>query len=174
MEINFLYEKDSILPAPSEETLKSFEDYWKVLLPKDYLYFINEYNGIILEEDSFFILNNKKVAINEFCSILDRKYLNDPSLGFLPEHDINVIDSGKFMFFTDKKNEDELGGDVIPIAIVYHTCYVCFDCRKDKNNPTICFYDIDLVEDENNIELDKLLTPITEKFSDFLNMIKSK
>ena len=123
--------KDTIIrPLPSWELIKEHEKYWMISLPESFLKFIKENNGVEVQACSF-TCNNRVYALERFLCILDDIEHHPKGM-----YDIDVVFSQIGERLTD--NEDLLGAELLPIAIVFAGDFLCLDFRADKNNPSVC------------------------------------
>ena len=154
----FEVQKDSILVSPSDETVKKFNDFYKVQLPKEYVEFLKKYNGAIPITNIFSAIK-KDYFVERFLCLLskeDRERLTDVSWSeigvVLTELDERLID-----------DEDLVGMNIIPIAMLFAGDFICLDFRKDQESPSVCVW----LHEESD-EFMPVVETISPNFIDFL------
>lgn len=153
-------EKGSIiLPLPTEEIISNEENMWRVKLPAKYKSFLIENNGGVPVEKSF-TANNHSYAIDRFLCVLEDAENND-----LGEYDIDVTLTRIEERLTD--NEDLVGVDLLPIAILFAGDYLCLDYRESKNIPKLCVWN-----HEESGELDPVVYFVANNFEEFINSLE--
>lgn len=110
-------EKSIVKPQPTLDLLSEEEDFWNVKLPNDYKKFLINYNGGIPEQNSF-IVHSRTYAIDRFLCVLEESDENVESI-----YDIDVILTRIEERLT--ANEDLVGVELLPIAILFNGDYVC-------------------------------------------------
>ncbi|EDN9305104.1 SMI1/KNR4 family protein [Listeria monocytogenes] len=151
--------KTIILPLPTNELFERKEKFWRVRLPKDFVNFMKENNGG-RPIDGVFKCNNHEHAIDRFLCFL--KTPRDNELGM---YDIDVTLTQLEDRLTD--NEDLIGVDILPIAVLFAGDFVCLDFRKDRNNPNVVVWN-----HEESAELEPVTYFVTNTFSDFVSMVE--
>lgn len=155
----FDVQKDSILVSPSDETVKKFDEFYRVKLPTQYIDFLKKYNGDI-PITNVFSTSKKDYLIERFLCLLskeDRERLTDVSWSeigvVLTELDERLVD-----------DEDLIGMNIIPIAILFAGDFICLDFRENQEAPNVCVW----FHEESGEFM-----PVVEKnsfnFVDFLN-----
>ncbi|MBC1227224.1 SMI1/KNR4 family protein [Listeria booriae] len=153
-------EKGSIiLPLPTEEIVNNEENMWRVKLPAKYKSFLIENNGGVPVEKSF-MANNHSYAIDRFLCVLEDTENND-----LGEYDIDVTLTRIEERLTD--NEDLVGVDLLPIAILFAGDYLCLDYRESKDRPKVCVWN-----HEESGELDPVVYFVANSFEEFINSLE--
>ncbi|EKY5046501.1 SMI1/KNR4 family protein, partial [Listeria monocytogenes] len=99
-------------------------------------------------------------AIDRFLCFL--KTPRDNELGM---YDIDVTLTQLEDRLTD--NEDLIGVDILPIAVLFAGDFVCLDFRKDRNNPNVVVWN-----HEESAELEPVTYFVTNTFSDFVSMVE--
>ncbi|WP_240616064.1 SMI1/KNR4 family protein [Listeria kieliensis] len=155
----FEVQKGSILVPPSDETVKKFNDFYKVQLPTEYVKFLKKYNGAI-PVTNVFSSSKKDYLIERFLCLLskeDRDRLTDVSWSeigvVLTELDERLVD-----------DEDLIGMNIIPIAILFAGDFICLDFREDRELPSVCVW----LHEESD-EFMPVVEKISSDFVDFLN-----
>ena len=152
-------EKETIiLPLPIDELFERKEKFWSVKLPKDFIGFMKENNGGRPVE-GVFKCNNHDYAVDRFLCFL--KAPNDHELGM---YDIDVTLTQLEDRLTN--NENLIGADILPIAVLFAGDFVCLDFRKDRENPKVVVWN-----HEESAELEPVTYYLTDSFSDFIAMI---
>lgn len=151
--------KDSIVSAPSDETIMELEEYSNVQYPCDYIKFLKRYNGAI-PFDNKFVVNGYEYLIERFLCIMD-----DPDEDPVGDYDISVVLTQLDERLTD--NADLVGDELIPIAALFAGDFVCLDYRENQKKPSICVWD----HEESDI-LKPVTYYITDEFDKFVGMLK--
>ncbi|MBC1792944.1 SMI1/KNR4 family protein [Listeria booriae] len=149
----------NILPLPTEDVISNEEFMWRVKLPEKYKSFLIENNGGVPVE-KLFIANNHSYAIDRFLCVLEDTENND-----LGEYDIDVTLTKIEERLTD--NEDLIGVDLLPIAILFAGNYLCLDYRESKDIPKLCVWD-----HEESGELDPVVYFVANSFEEFINSLE--
>lgn len=153
-------EKGSIiLPLPTEEIVSNEENMWRVKLPAKYKSFLIENNGGVPVEKSF-IANNHSYAIDRFLCVLADTENND-----LGEYDIDVTLTKIEERLMD--NEDLVGVDLLPIAILFAGDYLCLDYGESKDTPKLCVWN-----HEESGELDPVVYFVANSFEEFVDSLE--
>lgn len=149
---------NSILVAPSDERIESFEEYCGVMLPQDFILFIKKFNGAVPLTNIFFH-DGREYVVERFLCLLEEPQ-SDAVNGW---YDIEVVISQIDTRLTD--DEDLVGANIIPFAVLFAGDYVCLDLR-DSANPSVLIWFHEESDD---------LYPVTEQIapniSEFLNML---
>ncbi|MEK3868318.1 SMI1/KNR4 family protein [Paenibacillus sp. FSL H7-0716] len=147
-----------ILPLPTEDLFRRKEGFWRIKLPNDFVSFLEVNNGG-RPINSSFKCNNHDYAIDRFLCLL--KTPRDNQLGM---YDIDVTLTQIEDRLTD--NEDLIGVDILPIAILFAGDFLCLDFCESRNNPKVCVWD-----HENSGELDPISYHVADSFEEFLTML---
>jgi hypothetical protein len=147
------------LPLPTDELFMKKEKFWRVKLPKDFVDFLKENNGG-RPIDGVFKFNSYEYAIDRFLCLLNTP--RDNSLGI---YDIDVTLTQLEDRLTD--NEDLIGADILPIAVLFAGDFVCLDFREDRENPIVVVWN-----HEESAELEPVTYIVASTFSDFISMVK--
>ncbi|WP_148357954.1 SMI1/KNR4 family protein [Peribacillus simplex] len=148
-----------ILPLPTDELFERKEKFWRVKLPKDFIDFLKENNGG-RTIDGGFKCNNHEYAIDRFLCLL--KTPREHRLGM---YDIDVTLTQLEDRLTD--NEDLIGADILPIAVLFAGDFVCLDFRKDRENPMVVVWN-----HEESAELEPITYFIANTFSEFISKVE--
>lgn len=171
----FKAEQNSIIPIPSEHTIKETEEYFKQNFPKAYVKFIEEYNGCIPITNKFDFPREifdlcPDENIKRFLYMIDDDKLiyghcsypvNGQETGV---YNILVVDATLESRITPPEYMDSYEYPLIPIALTGYHNYICLDYREDRGNPSICFWD-----NEESEEAQPVTITISNSFIDFFN-----
>ncbi|MFE4351776.1 SMI1/KNR4 family protein [Peribacillus butanolivorans] len=147
------------LPLPTDELFERKEKFWRVKLPKDFVDFMKENNGG-RPKDGAFKCNNHEYAIDRFLCLL--KTPRDNTLGM---YDMDVTLTQLEDRLTD--NEDLIGADILPIAVLFAGDFVCLDFREDRENPKVVVWN-----HEESAELEPITYFIANTFSEFISKVE--
>ena len=154
-----LKENTVVYPLPTDELIEKQERFWRLKLPGAYVDFIKKYNGVEAEQATF-IINNRNYYIERFLCMLD-DIENNP-MGI---YDIDVVFSQIGERLTD--NEDLIGAEVLPIAVVFAGDIVCLDYRDKNNIPSVCVWS----HEESGL-FQPVLNRVANSFQEFLAKIE--
>ena len=155
-----LIDKASIIyPLPTDELFERKEKFWRVELPIGYVKFLKENNGA-RTKDGAFECNGREYAIDRFLCLL-----NTPSENVLGMYDIDVTLTQLEDRLTD--NEELIGVDILPIAVLFAGDFACLDFTKDRKNPSVCVWD-----NEQSAELEPITYFVADTFDEFISKIK--
>ncbi|MBA3926055.1 SMI1/KNR4 family protein [Listeria rustica] len=153
-------EKGSVvLPLPTEDIVSNEENMWGIKLPIKYKALLIENNGGIPIEKSF-VANNHSYAIDRFLCVLEDTEGNN-----LGEYDIDVTLTRIEERLTD--NEDLVGVDLLPIAILFAGDYLCLDYRESVDAPKLCVWN-----HEESGELDPVVYFVANSFEELINRLE--
>ena len=147
-----------IYPLPTDALLQEREVAWKVRLPEDYKEFIKNENGLIPSKRYFHFGNNEKV-IDRFLAILAISGEKAEEA-----YDIGVVSTqleGRIVF-----DEDYVGMQLIPIAVLFGGDFVCLNYIEDPENPSICIW-----YHEESYELEPAIEFLANNFTEFSAML---
>lgn len=148
-----------VLPKPSEELIRHKERLWRLKLPQDYRRFVAEYHGGIPSKCSFPCWGHMYM-IERFLCILE--HVGEHKYGFL-DIDVTLTQIGERL----SDDEDLVGEDVIPIAVMFAGDYLCMDFREDKENPSICIW----FHEESGV-FDPVTEKIANSFTEFIQILE--
>ena len=134
-------------PLPTDELFKRKEKFWRVKLPNDFI------NGA-------FICNNREYVIERFLCLL--KTPRDNTFGM---YDIDVTLTQLEERLTD--NEDLIGVDILPIAVLFAGDFICLDFREDIENPNVVVWN-----HEESAELEPITYFVANTFSEFISKLE--
>ncbi|QTL47252.1 SMI1/KNR4 family protein [Priestia aryabhattai] len=147
-----------IYPLPDDTLLSEKEGKWRINLPETYKEFIKKYNGGTPIKDSF-KCNNHMYMIDRFLCILK----------ITGERDDEYYDIGVVRTQLDERivfDENLVGTELLPIAVLFAGDFVCLDYRDSRDNPSVCVWD-----HENSAELEPITYPVADTFKEFLAML---
>ncbi|MBT2759310.1 SMI1/KNR4 family protein [Mesobacillus foraminis] len=148
-----------VLPLPTDELFERKEKFWRVKLPNDFVDFMKENIGA-RPVDGEFECNRHKYAIDRFLCLL--KTPRDNSLGM---YDIDVTLTQLEDRLTD--NEELIGADLLPIAVLFAGDFVCLDFRNNRDNPSVVVWN-----HEESAELEPITYALANTFNDFISMLE--
>ena len=148
-----------IYPLPTDALLLEREVVWRVKLPDDYKEFIKKENGVIPSKRYFHFEHNEKV-IDRFLAILAISGEKTEE-----DYDIGVVSTqleGRIVF-----DEDNVGMQLIPIAVLFGGDFLCLNYVEDSENPNICIW-----YHEESYELEPAIEFLANNFTEFLAMLQ--
>lgn len=146
-------------PLPDQQLIRKNEEYFRVKFPKDYVSFIEKYNGAVPVKNTL-SFNNHAYAVERFLCILEN-YQDDDVNGW---YDIGVTETQIGERLTD--NEDLIGAEVIPIALLFAGDFVCLDFRNNAEKPEVCIW-----YHEQSEPFKPVTKKVADSFEEFLNML---
>ncbi|CAM4030897.1 SMI1/KNR4 family protein [Listeria booriae] len=148
-----------ITPLPEETLLLDRERKWRVKLPIAYKEFIKKYNGSSPIKDSF-LCNKHEYTVDRFLCILQVTGNNENEY-----YDIGVVKTQlDERIVTD---EDLVGTELLPIAVLFAGDFVCLDYRDSTEEPTVCVWN-----HEESGDLDPVTYFLCDSFTTFLNLLR--
>lgn len=148
-----------IYSLPTDALLQEREVAWRVKLPDDYKEFIKKENGVIPSKRYFHFEHNEKV-IDRFLAILAISGEKTEE-----DYDIGVVSTqleGRIVF-----DEDNVGMQLIPIAVLFGGDFVCLNYVEDSEKPSICIW-----YHEESYELEPAIEFLANNFTEFLAMLQ--
>lgn len=145
-------ETSVVLPKPSNERIEWFEKMYRVKLPNKYKEFLIKFNGC-KPITNILNSNGNEYVIERFLCLLDKPKENEiygwyDLTTILTQLDCRLID-----------DEDLIGMNVIPIAILFAGDFICLDYRKNME-PCVVVWSH---EESDDFE------PVTEKVANDIN-----
>lgn len=151
---------DSILPIPTDELIQKFEKYYRIKFPEGYIGFLKQYNGAVPENGEFSFANHE-YYVERFLCLLEndiRDEMEDVSWSeirvTITELDERLID-----------DEDLVGMNIIPVAVLFAGDYVCLDYRDNTIEPSVCIW-----HHEESEEFAPATEKVANDFNSFLEM----
>ena len=153
-------EESIIFPRPTPEILSRKEKRWHVALPDAYKDFLTCYNGSV-PENRVFDCGSNDYVVTRFLGLVDDYQNND--LGIF---DIGVVETqiGERL----SANEDLVGMDMVPIAVLFAGDFLCLDFRETPDHPTVCVW----YHEESGV-FDPATEKVADSFEEFLEMLHS-
>ena len=145
--------EDSILDPPSDKRIGEFEQFYKIKLPETYINFVKSSNGAVPNELTIKCGGQSRL-IEKFLCLLD-DYRDD---GVQGQYEISVVIAQIEDRLTD--DDDLVGSNIIPFAVVFGGDFLCMDFRQSKENPSVIIWDHE--------ESDEL-SPVTYTVADSIN-----
>lgn len=153
-----------ILPLPTDELINENEAFLRVTFPEKYRELIKEYNGCSPKDyrGVFLAENNHEYVIDRLlCQVPNPKEIE------LGVYDINVVLAQIEERLTDEEHADELGNDVVPIAVLFAGNFLCLDFRKGGDNPTVVVWDHERSDDWKPV-----FYHVANSFDEFMKIVK--
>lgn len=147
-----------IYPLPDDKLLLKKEGKWKIKLPNGYKDFIKKYNGASPIKDSF-LNNHRSYMIDRFLCILE----------VTGEREDEFYDIGVVRTQLDERivwDEDLVGTELLPIAVLFAGDFVCLDYRHNNIDPSVCIWD-----HEESSDLNPVVYPVSQNFDEFLDLL---
>ncbi|MFN3160464.1 MAG: SMI1/KNR4 family protein [Rubinisphaera brasiliensis] len=151
----------TVLPPPTTESIQSFEKAYRITLPSDFVEFLRNGNGGVPVE-KVFVANHRKRVLESFLSILETPE-NDLMNGWC---DIGVVISQLDERLID--DENLIGMNVIPIAVLFGGDFICLDFRHSQDAPAIAVWD-----HEQSDEFSPHLEVVADSFTEFTSQLRS-
>lgn len=147
-----------VYPLPDDTLIAEKEKKWRIKLPDSYKQFIKKYNGATPIKDSF-LCNNHSYAIDRFLCILKVTGERDDEF-----YDIGVVKTQLEERIVS--DEDLVGTELLPIAVLFAGDFICLDYRNNDNEPFVCVWN-----HEESSDLDPVTYFTSESFEDFLTIL---
>lgn len=170
-----LHLKNNVYPLPTEAEIAEVESDLELRLPDDYREFIKKYGACEIEECVFDepyegmvlesligIIPNYTYSPQGYYDIEVMMSLIDERLADIPEYAGLEPDE---LADVDDSDVDERES-LIPIGSLFAGNLICLDYRKDRNNPTVCYWD-----HEQSKEFAPYTEPVAKSFTEFLHML---
>ena len=151
---------DTVLKEDISEEIRELEDYSRIKFPQSYVEFIKEYNvGVPLTKCLPF--DNNIFVVERFLGFV--KDYQESDLGW---YDILVVSSQLSCRLTTKP--DEVGDELIPIAVLFAGNFVCLDFRNEAAaEPEVCIW-----YHEESEEFAPVTRKVADTFEEFLAMLE--
>jgi hypothetical protein len=153
------FEQGTALAAPADDRIRWFEATYRVKLPDDYVAALKVGNGAIPSRKVFHQGKRERLIERMLCLLPNPK--NDQANGW---YDLTIVVSQIDARLID--DENLVGMNVIPFAVLFAGDYVCLDFRANANFPLIAVWD-----HERSDEFQPVLEPIAPSFTAFDNML---
>lgn len=148
-----------VSPLPNDELLDVVEKRLRIAFPKRYREFIKINNGAV-PITNVFNYNDYDYIVERFLCIFE-DIESDEINGW---YDIKVIITQIGERLTD--NEDLIGMNVVPIAVLFAGDFVCLDFREKENPAVVVWYH------EESDEFSPVTKTIAQNISEFFGMLK--
>lgn len=145
-------------PVPDDNLLSEKERKWRIKLPNAYKEFIKKNNGAIPIKDSF-NCNHHNYVIERYLCIL--KVIGQSDDEF---YDIGVVSTQLEERIVS--DEDLIGVELLPIAVLFAGDFVCLDYRNDSEEPSVCVWD-----HEESANLEPVTYFASNNFEEFLKVL---
>ncbi len=152
---------ETTLIPPTVHRIKWFEQTYRVTLPIDYVEFLASGNGGVPIE-KVFDANGREQVLESFLCLLDSPG-EDSVNGW---RDITVVISQLDERLID--DENLVGMNVIPIAVLFGGDFLCLDFRHTRDCPAIAVWD-----HEQSDEFSPHLEVVADSFTEFTAKLKS-
>jgi hypothetical protein len=149
-----------IMPSPTKEMINQFNEFYEIFLPKDFIDFLNENNGLIPKDILTFQTNNNEKVIERFLPMLDKP--NNYPMDGMYDIDVVITQIGERL----TNNEELIGMNIIPFAALFAGDFLCLDFRINSKSPEVVMWDHNLSE-----EFQPSFEFISQTFGDFLSLI---
>lgn len=146
---------------PTSTAIHAVEGYFRKKLPLDFIDFMKLNNGGVPLKRVFYSAGADRI-LERFLFIMDEPSA-DLEYGM---YDIGVVEAQIGERLAD--NPHQVGGNLIPFALVSAGDYLCLDYRENTDNPEIALW---------LHELSDVFLPVTEQvascFDDFLKLLRN-
>lgn len=148
-----------VSPLPSDELLDVVEKSLRVSFPEPFREFIKKNNGVV-PITNVFSHNQHQYVIERFLCLLEDSE-SDELNGW---YDIEVTIAQIGERLTD--NEDLIGMNVVPIAVLFAGDFVCLDFRETEDPTVVVWYH------EESGEFSPVTKTVAQNISEFFGMLK--
>lgn len=148
-----------VSPLPSDELLDVVENSLRVSFPEPFREFIKKNNGVV-PITNVFSHNQHQYVIERFLCLLEDSE-SDELNGW---YDIEVTIAQIGERLTD--NEDLIGMNVVPIAVLFAGDFVCLDFRETEDPTVVVWYH------EESGEFSPVTKTVAQNISEFFGMLK--
>jgi hypothetical protein len=153
------FQEGTALAAPTDDLIRWFETTYRVRLPADYVAALKEGNGAVPIRREFRQGKRERMIDRMLCLIAEPE--NDEVNGW---YDLTVVLSQLDARLID--DENLVGMNVIPIAVLFAGDFVCLDFRRTHETPVIAVWD-----HEQSRDLHPVLEAVAPSFSAFENLL---
>lgn len=148
-----------VSPLPSDELLDVVERSLRVSFPEPFREFIKKNNGVV-PITNVFSHNQHQYVIERFLCLLEDSE-SDELNGW---YDIEVTIAQIGERLTD--NEDLIGMNVVPIAVLFAGDFVCLDFRETEDPTVVVWYH------EESGGFSPVTKTVAQNISEFFGMLK--
>lgn len=153
------FEQGTALAAPTDDRIRWFETTYRVKLPEDYVAALRVGNGAIPSARVFHQGNRERLIERMLCLLPNPR--NDQANGW---YDMTVVMSQLDARLID--DENLVGMNVIPFAVLYAGDYMCLDFRASANSPVVALWD-----HEQSHDFQPVLETVAQSFTAFDKML---
>lgn len=153
------FQQGTALAPPPDELIRWFETTYRVTLPADYVAALKKGNGAVPSRREFRQGRRERMIERMLCLIPEPQ--NDQVNGW---YDLTVVLSQLDARLID--NENLVGMNVIPIALLFAGDFVCIDFRHTVESPVVAVWD-----HEQSRDLHPVLEPVAPSFTAFDNLL---
>ena len=149
------FKAGSSLTPPCDQRIEWFEKTYRVTLPLEYVDVLKVGNGAIPETNLFDQVGRERLIERMLCLL--EKPSSDPINGWA---DITVVMTQLDARLVD--DEQLVGMNVIPIAVLFGGDFLCLDYRADIKTPVVAVWD-----HEQSEEFQPQLATVANSFRQF-------
>ena len=149
------FQQGMALAPPSDKLIQWFETTYRVKLPADYLAALKDGNGAIPTRREFRHGKRERMIERMLCLIPEPQ--NDQLNGWC---DLTVVLSQLDARLID--DENLVGMNVIPIAVLFAGDFLCLDYRRSPESPVVAVWD-----HEQSRDLHPVLEPVALSLTAF-------
>jgi SMI1-KNR4 cell-wall len=149
------FQQGTALAPPPDERIRWFEATYRVKLPADYITALKKGNGAIPSRKEFQQGKRERMIERMLCLLPNAQ--SDQVNGW---YDLTVVLTQLDARLID--DENLIGMNVIPIAILFAGDFVCLDYRGTPESPAVAVWD-----HEQSRDLHPVLEPVAPSFTVF-------
>jgi hypothetical protein len=153
------FQQGTALVPPTDDLIRWFETTYRVKLPGDYIAALKGGNGAVPTRREFRQGRRERMIERMLC--LTPEPQNDQVNGW---YDLTVVISQLDARLID--DENLVGMNVIPIAMLFAGDFVCLDFRRTPASPVVAVWD-----HEQSRDLHPVLEPVAPSFTAFDNLL---
>lgn len=153
------FQQGTPLSPPTDELINWFETAYRVKLPADYVDALRNGNGAVPIRREFRQGKRERMIERMLCLIPNPK-----EEGINGWYDLTVVLTQLDFRLSD--NENVVGADVVPIAVLFAGDFVCLDFRHTPESPVVAVWD-----HEQSRDLHPVLEPVASSFTAFDNLL---
>ena len=154
------FQQSTALPPPTDDLIQWFETAYRLKLPADYVAALKHGNGAIPIRRTFQQGKRERLIERMLCLIPEPQ--DDQVNGW---YDLTAVISQLDARLID--DENLVGMNVIPIAVLFAGDFVCLDFRRNPESPLVAVWN-----HEQSRDLRPLLEPVAPSFTAFDDMLK--
>ena len=153
------FQQGTALAPPTKVLIQWFETTYRLKLPDDYIAALKMGNGAIPCRKEFRQGRRERMIERMLCLIQEPQ--NDQVNGW---YDLTVVVSQLDARLID--DENLVGMNVIPIAVLFAGDFLCLDFRRTPESPVVAVWD-----HEQSRDLHPILEPVALSFTAFEAML---